>query len=113
MKSLKSRKSYKSRKRGVSGLLPVQVGDELVLVVTHTGPEVSDAHVRLLGPAEIRLGDEHVAHRQHAQPAQLLRGVEHHRRETTGHFRVQTDLNTGLDLVFTLEIDGLLIILKE
>jgi hypothetical protein len=40
-----------------------------------------DAGVCLLGPAEVRLGNENVAHREHAQPAQLLRRVEHHRGE--------------------------------
>ena len=83
--------------------LPVQVRNELILVVTHTGPEMRDSHVCLFGPAEIGLRDEHMAHGQHAQAAQLLGRVEHDRRETTGHFRVETDLDTGLDLVLTLD----------
>jgi len=33
----------------------------------HAGTEVSDADVRLLGPAQVGLGDEHVTHWQHAQ----------------------------------------------
>ncbi len=40
-----------------------------------------DAGVCLLGPAEVRLGNEDVSHGEHAQPAQLLRRVEHHRGE--------------------------------
>ena len=51
----------------------VQVGDQLVLVVTHAWAEVSDAHVRLLGPAQVWLRDQHVTHGQHAQAAQLLK----------------------------------------
>merc|ERR1719318_1929485 len=33
--------------------VPVQVGDELVLLVAHAGPEVGDAGVRLLGPPQV------------------------------------------------------------
>ncbi len=55
--------------------LPVEVGDQLVLIVAHPGPEVRDADVRLFGPAQIRLRDQHVTHREHAQPAQLLKHV--------------------------------------
>lgn len=43
-----------------------------------------------------------MAHGQHAQTPQLLRGVEDHRRKTAWHFGVQTNLNTSLDLVLTL-----------
>ena len=77
---------------------PIQVGDQLVLVVAHSGAEVGNAHVRLLGPAEVGLGDEHVPHGEHAQAAQLLGSVEHHGREAAGHLGVQADLDTGLDL---------------
>ena len=71
--------------------------------MTHARPKVGDAHVSLLGPTQVRLGDQHVAHGQHAQPSQLFGGVEHHRWETRGHFGVQANLDTGLDLVFTLD----------
>ena len=54
----------------------VQVGDQLVLVVTHAWAEVSDAHVRLLGPAQVWLRDQHVTHGQHAQAAQLLKSQD-------------------------------------
>ena len=83
--------------------LPVQVRNQLILVVTHARPEMSDPHVCLFGPAEIRLRDEDVAHGQHAEATQLLGRVEHDRRETTGHFRVKTDLDTGLNLVFAFD----------
>ena len=81
----------------------VQVGNELVLVVRHTRAEVGDADVRLFGPAEIRLRDEHVTHGEHAQTAQLLGGVEDDGWETRGHFRVEADLDARLDLVLTLD----------
>lgn len=43
-----------------------------------------------------------MAHGEHAQPPQLLRGVEHHRRKTAGHFGVQADLDPSLDFILTL-----------
>lgn len=43
-----------------------------------------------------------MTHGQHAQTTQLLRGVKDHRWETTRHFGVQTNLDTGLDLILTL-----------
>eukprot|EP00123_Amoebidium_parasiticum_P018099 comp24100_c1_seq1/m.43516 comp24100_c1_seq1/g.43516 ORF comp24100_c1_seq1/g.43516 comp24100_c1_seq1/m.43516 type:complete len:578 (+) comp24100_c1_seq1:3557-5290(+) len=71
--------------------------------MAHTRPEVCDAAVSLLGPAQVRLGNKHVSHGQHAQPSKLLGRVEHHGRETGRHFRVETDLHTGLDLVLALD----------
>lgn len=44
-----------------------------------------------------------MAHGQHAQASQLFGGVEHHRGEPTGHFGVQANLDTGLDLVLALD----------
>lgn len=52
---------------------------------------------------QIRLGYEHVAHGQHAQAAQLFGSVENNGWETARHFRVQPDLDTGLNLVLTLD----------
>lgn len=69
--------------------------------MAHTRPEVSDTHICLFGPSQVRLRDQHVTHTEHAQTSQLLRCVEHNGREPTGHFRVQTNLDTGLDFVFT------------
>ena len=66
--------------------------------MAHTGSEMSDPLVSLLGPAEVRLGDEHMTHGEHTQTPQLLRGIEHNRGESTGHLGVETNLNTGLDL---------------
>lgn len=51
---------------------------------------------------QVRLRDENVAHGEHAQPSQLLRGVEHHRRKTAGHFGIQADLDPSLDFILTL-----------
>ncbi len=77
---------------------PIQVGDELVLIVAHSRPEVSDASICLLGPSQVGLRDEHVAHRQHPKSSQFLGGVEHHRWEPAGHLGVQTNLDTSLNL---------------
>lgn len=43
-----------------------------------------------------------MSHGKHSKSTQLLRGVKHHRRETTRHFGVQPNLDTGLDLILTL-----------
>lgn len=40
-----------------------------------------------------------MSHRQHAETSQFFRRVKHDGRETTRHFRVQSDLDTSLDLV--------------
>ena len=58
-------KGVKEDKIGViseTGLSPVEVRNELVLIVAHARPEVGDSDISLLGPAEIRLWDEHVPH---------------------------------------------------
>ena len=44
-----------------------------------------------------------MTHRQHAQTSELLWRVEHHRWETTRHLGVETDLDSGLDLVLALD----------
>ena len=80
----------------------VQIWNELVLLMRHSGPEVSDPDVCLLGPPEVRLGYEDVAHGQHAKSTQLLGRVEHHRGEPAGHLGVEANLDPGLDLVLTL-----------
>ena len=51
-----------------------------------------------------------MTHGQHAQSSQLLGRVEDDRRETRGHFRVETNLDTRLNLVlaFDEEIEKLL-----
>lgn len=51
---------------------------------------------------KVRLWNQYVSHGKHSQSSQLLRGVKHHRRETTRHFGVQPNLDTGLDLILTL-----------
>ena len=70
--------------------------------MTHSVAEVRDSRGRLLAVRQVALRDQNVTHRQHAQTAQLLRRVEHHRRETTRHLAVQTDLDARLDLVLAL-----------
>jgi len=83
--------------------LPVEIWDQLIFLVAHAGPEMCDANIGLLRPAEIRLWNQNVAHRQHAETSELLRRVEHDRREPTRHLRVESDLDTCLDLVLTLD----------
>lgn len=68
----------------------------------HSRSEVSDARVSLLGPSQVALWDEHVAHRQHSQSSQLLRCVEHDGRESRGHLRVEADLDASLNFVLAL-----------
>lgn len=43
-----------------------------------------------------------MSHGQHAETSQLFWSVEDHRREAAGHFRVETDLDTRLNLVLAL-----------
>ena len=71
--------------------------------MAHARAVMRDTHVRLLGPLEVRLRDEDVTHGQHTQAAQLLRRVEHHGRETTRHFGVESDLDTRLNLVLAFD----------
>ena len=55
-------------KRGViskTSHSPVEIRDELIIIVAHARPEVGDSDVSLFGPAEVRLWDEDVSHRQH------------------------------------------------
>mmetsp|Transcript_39335 Transcript_39335/g.83813 ORF Transcript_39335/g.83813 Transcript_39335/m.83813 type:complete len:1257 (-) Transcript_39335:3240-7010(-) len=88
---------------GLPGLdVAVQIGNQLVLFVRQTTAVVGDAGLSLLGISQIGLRDQNVTHTQHAQASQLLGCVEHHRRESRRHLGVQTDLDTGLDLVLAL-----------
>mmetsp|Transcript_97181 Transcript_97181/g.274888 ORF Transcript_97181/g.274888 Transcript_97181/m.274888 type:complete len:549 (-) Transcript_97181:3378-5024(-) len=82
--------------------VPVQVRNQLVLLMAQATAVVGDACLRLLGVSQVRLRDQDVSHAQHSEATQLLRRVEHHRRETRGHLGVQADLDAGLDLVLTL-----------
>ena len=52
------------------------------------------------------LRDQDVAHRQHAQPSQLLGRVEDDGREARRHLRVEADFNPRLDLVLALDLRG-------
>lgn len=61
-----------------------------------------DPRVGLLGPAQVRLWNQHVTHGQHAQATQLLGRIKHHGREPGGHLGVESNLNTCLDLVLAL-----------
>mmetsp|Transcript_52988 Transcript_52988/g.84249 ORF Transcript_52988/g.84249 Transcript_52988/m.84249 type:complete len:266 (+) Transcript_52988:2003-2800(+) len=43
-----------------------------------------------------------MTHTEHTKTAQLLRCVEHHRRESRRHFRIQSDFNTRLHFILAL-----------
>mmetsp|Transcript_19227 Transcript_19227/g.59289 ORF Transcript_19227/g.59289 Transcript_19227/m.59289 type:complete len:634 (-) Transcript_19227:308-2209(-) len=89
---------------GLPGLdVAEEVGDDLVFLVRHARPEVRHALVRLLGVPEVRLRNQHVAHRQHPEAAEFLGRVEQNRREARGHLGVESDLDARLDLVFALD----------
>mmetsp|Transcript_13888 Transcript_13888/g.19295 ORF Transcript_13888/g.19295 Transcript_13888/m.19295 type:complete len:371 (-) Transcript_13888:1044-2156(-) len=81
----------------------VQVRNKVILFMAQTTSEVSWANIGLLGIAEVRLRDENMSHREHSKTSQLLWSVKDHRRESARHLRVETNLDTGLDLVFTLD----------
>jgi hypothetical protein len=83
--------------------IAVQVRNELVLLVAETGAKVRDTGVSLLAPSKIGLWDENVTHAQHAQATELLWSIEDDRWESTRHFGVQANFDTGLDLIFTLD----------
>ena len=44
-----------------------------------------------------------MSHREHAKASELLGRVEHYRRESTWHLRIQADLDPRLYLVLTLD----------
>ena len=111
--------------------VPKKVRDDLIFFVRHAAPKMRDALVRLLRVAEVlrvmrlscghvddiftssssfmtltqhRLRNQHVAHGQHAQAAQLFWGVEHDGREARGHLGIQANFYPRLDLIFALDL---------
>jgi len=81
----------------------VEIGNQLILFVTHSGTEVSGSDIGLFGVSQIGLRNENVSHGKHSQTSQLLGSVEDHRRESAGHLRVETDLDSSLNLVLALD----------
>lgn len=61
------------------------------------------AHISLLGPTQIGLRNQDVTHAQHSQTAQFFGSVEHNRRETGRHLRVEANLDTSLNFVLALD----------
>lgn len=80
----------------------IQSTGESEIEFIFTRSEMRDPRVGLLGPAQVRLWNQHVTHGQHAQATQLLGRIKHHRWETGGHLGVESNLNTCLDLVLAL-----------
>ena len=68
----------------------------------HTSPEMSKALLSLLGKSEVSLRYQDMTHRKHTKSSQLLRRIEHHRREATGHFGIEAYLDPSLNLIFGL-----------
>jgi hypothetical protein len=68
----------------------------------HSSSEVRDAGISLLAESQVSLWDKNMAHRKHAQTSQFFWSVEDHWRESAWHFRIQSHLNSSLDLVLTL-----------
>ena len=64
----------------------------------HTRTIVRDTSICLLGPSLITCRDENMRPRYHAQPTKLFRSIEDGRWESRRHLRVQSNLNTSLDL---------------
>ena len=82
----------------------IQVWDELILFMGHTRSEMGDtARIGLFGPSQIGLRDENEAHRQHTKTTELFGRVKDGGRESGRHFTVETDLDSGLDLVLGLD----------
>jgi len=80
-----------------------QVGDQVSSFVRQTGSEVTGTALGLLGPSQVGLGDQDETHRKLSETTQLFGRVEQDRRESTRHLRVQTDLDSGLNLVLGLD----------
>lgn len=82
----------------------IQVRNELILFMGHTRSEMGDtARIGLFGPSQIGLRDENEAHRQHTKTTELFGRVKDGGRESGRHFTVETDLDSGLDLVLGLD----------
>lgn len=80
----------------------IQIGDELLIFMTHTTTEMCDSHICLLTVPQITLRNQNVTHRQHSQSSNLLWCIKYDWRKPAGHLWIQPNLNTGLDLVLTL-----------
>lgn len=100
-KSTTSKINYRSTWCPIN--LPIQVGNQLIFIVAHTGTEMSNSHVCLFRPSQIRLRDQHMTHGQHAKSTQLFRRVEYHGREPTRHFRIEADFYSSLNLILALD----------
>jgi hypothetical protein len=90
-------------KLGVPSLnVSIQVGNKLILFVGHACSEMRNSLFSLFRVSQVSLRNEDVPHRQHTQTSQLLGCIEDNRRESAGHFGVEADLDSCLDLVLGL-----------
>lgn len=89
---------------GVAHLdVSVEIGNELLIFMTHTTSKVGDSNISLLAVSKITLRNQNMTHGKHSKTPNLLGCVENHWREPTRHLGIKTNLNTGLDLVLTLD----------
>jgi hypothetical protein len=72
----------------------------LILLVGHTRSEMGDtARIGLFGPSQIGLRNEDETHRQHSKTTELFGRIKDGGRESRRHFTVETNFDSGLDLV--------------
>ena len=69
--------------------------------MTHTSPIMSYSSISLFGISEIRLGYKNMSHRKHSESSQFFRSVKYDRGEPAGHFGIQPDFYTSLNLILT------------
>ena len=82
--------------------VPVQVGDELLLLRGHSRTEVGHPKVSLLCIPQVRLRYQDVAHAKHPKATDLLWRVENNRRKSARHLGVEAYLDPCLNLVLAL-----------
>jgi hypothetical protein len=81
----------------------VEVWNQLLLLVSHTCPEVSHTQVGLLTVPQVRLGDQDMSHAEHTQTTNFLGRIEDYWRESGRHLGVEANLDTCLNLVLTFD----------
>lgn len=69
----------------------------------HANAEMTHPGISLLGNSQITLWNQNVTHGEHSKTAKLFGSVENDWRESTWHFRVETHLDSRLNLVFALD----------
>ena len=63
-------------------LLPVEIWNQLIFLMTHARSEMGDTNISLLGPSQITLRNQNVAHGQHTQTSKFFGSVKHNWRKS-------------------------------